>query len=444
MNVDFENLEKRKKIVVICLSVALIFITLIAGFFIIKNNKEDSFENNDLGGEIEEVINNEVIVNENSYLFNKKSGQITENILLFVVTGILLFFWENDKLSGKIVDINIKDCPSVILYGVGKDINGKDVNIGVGTGIFEKANWFGLSTLASFIVITLLVEFIFNHLLIGSIAHLFSKDKNKKYFHTLKKSWKKRKQLLFSSLKIKNSFVAFCYLLYGFVIAMFARALLNRCKICCCRENGEIIHDHGKTCCCGFGEVKKKSDLPLDMSSSEAPKLNLDKSGKVDIDVGMETKLNEFYQNESQNNINNPLYQSDRGASESSVPSLFGIPHGPAVNDSNIPSLYGPHGMIAYDQNNPSLFGIPHGPTVEIPAHGPAVYGPHGPTVEIPPAHGPNSSPLFGGPHLPFKAKPMFEPYNPQNQSNELPGTETINNSAIKDGQDKPETDEKK
>ena len=255
MNVDIENLEKRKKIVIICLSGALIFITLIAGLFIIKNPREVVNENND-NDKVNKKDNEEAITNEDDYFFYKKSSQITENVLLSIVTGILLFFWENDKFPPQKEDLLNKEVLGAVICGK------NDVDT-VGVWIFEKANWFGFATLASFIVIALLVEFIFNHLLIGSIAHLFSKDKSKKYFHTLKKSWKKRMQF-FSSFtkftKIKILSLIFTYLICAFIIAMAARIVDYHCGICCCRENGEIIHDHGKTCCCGFGEVKKESD----------------------------------------------------------------------------------------------------------------------------------------------------------------------------------------
>ena len=262
MNVDIENSGKRKKIVIICLSGALIFITLIAGLFIIKkNNKKDSYENNNPREVVNENNDNdnendEVIVNESDYFFNKTSGQVTINILLFLVTGILFFFWENDKLPPNVKTMESSGVlKSLYISACGTDRN-RDETLGV--GLFKKANWFGLATLASFIVIALLVEFIFNHLLIGSIAHFFSKNESKKYFHTLKMSWKKRMQLLSSFTKTKILLVILTYLICAFIIAMAARMVDNHCGICCCRENGEIIHDHGKTWCCGFCEVKVK------------------------------------------------------------------------------------------------------------------------------------------------------------------------------------------
>ena len=259
MNVDIENSGKRKKIVVICLSVALIFITLIAGLFIIKkNNKKDSYENNNPREVVNENNDNdnendEVIVNESDYFFNKTSGQVTINILLFLVTGILLFFWENDKFPGEFY-IKAKLCsgcekgfllgclfhPEVENAYCGVRIRAAKNISNAGEGIFEKLNWFGLGTFVSLIVITLLVELIL-HFLIGSIAHLFSKDKNKRYFHTLKMSWKKRKQVFSSFSKTKIFFIILSYLLYGFVIAIVARAIFRNFKPCCGKE---IIKDH--------------------------------------------------------------------------------------------------------------------------------------------------------------------------------------------------------
>ena len=265
MNVNIENLEKRKKIVVICLSGALIFITLIAGLFIIKkNNKKDSFESNDIGEVVDENNDNddendnkndEVIVNESNYFFNKRSGQITENILLFLVTGIIFFFWENDKLYGlknPLIKMNNgkKNCLRWSICGMGEKKR---------IGIIEKLNWFGLGTFVSLIVITLLVELIL-HFLIGSISHLFSKDKNKRYFHTLKMSWKKRKQLFSSFSKVKTFFIVLSYLLCGFVIAIVARSVFKRIDPCC---GNPIIEKHGLNyflCFCE-DEIKKKDEI---------------------------------------------------------------------------------------------------------------------------------------------------------------------------------------
>ena len=262
MNVDIENLEKRKKIVVICLSGALIFITLIAGLFIIKkNNKKDSYENNNLrevvnenndNDKVNKKNNDEVIINE-----DKNSSRIIENIFLFIFTGISFFFWENDKLPKfKIWEsISLKNKAKVgtlriLLCGIGI----RDV---IGVGIFEKANWFGLATLGSFIVITFLVELILSSSIIRKDIR---KDKSKRYFHTFKMFWKKRMQFFSSSSsKIKIFFVVFSYLLYGFVIAMLARRF-DRCNVCCRKNKKGIIDNHGSTCCFGFGEFKNREE----------------------------------------------------------------------------------------------------------------------------------------------------------------------------------------
>ena len=284
MNVDIENqenFEKRKKIIIISLSAIVVLITLIVGFFFVKRNNKSSYENNNIGEVVNENNengndnvnkndnnngnNNEnerAIVNENDYFFNKRSGLVTENTLLLIITGILFFFWENDKLSGKNVfsGDSVSYSPS---YGSICGVDGK-----VGNGIIEKENWFGLATLVSLIIISLLVEFILNHLLVGSIAHLLSKDKNKRYFHTLKMSWKKRIQSFSSFSKIKTSYIILTYLICGLIIAFIARIAGSRCDICSCcgATTGEIIGDHGSTCCCGYGKFKAKSE-----SSGEVP-----------------------------------------------------------------------------------------------------------------------------------------------------------------------------
>ena len=293
MNVNIENLEKRKKIVVICLSGALIFITLIAGLFIIKkNNKKDSFESNDIGEVVDENNDNDkvnkndnndkdnegAIINENNYFFNKRSGQITINILSFLITGILLFFWENDKLSADSDNYFLcADCKKELFLN---DNNDYMCFYGFGSGkkkeggLLQKKNWFGLGTFVSLIVITFLVEFILNYLLLGSITHLFSKDKSKRYFHTLKMSWKKRMYLFSSFSKTKTFFVAFSYLLYGFVIAIVARMTFRRLKPCCCCDNGEIVTNHSNSCFCfdncfGFCDYdnkEEKKEIPSDIS----------------------------------------------------------------------------------------------------------------------------------------------------------------------------------
>ena len=60
MNIDIknqENFKKKKNITIICLSAALVFITLIAGLFLMKKNKE-SRENNDIEKAVNENTKN--------------------------------------------------------------------------------------------------------------------------------------------------------------------------------------------------------------------------------------------------------------------------------------------------------------------------------------------------------------------------------------------------
>ena len=122
----------------------------------------------------------------------------------------------------------------------------------VGVGIFERENWFGFASLGFLIAITLFVELIL-HLLIGSLAHFFSKDKNKRYFHTLMMSWKKRKNLFSSLSKTKTFFIVLSYLFCGFIIAIFARAIKKLTPCCkCWNASGEIIRFHHLTYCCGY------------------------------------------------------------------------------------------------------------------------------------------------------------------------------------------------
>ena len=54
-----KTLRKKKKIIVISLSASLVFITLIAGLFLVKKNKESGFENNDIGEVVNENNDNE-------------------------------------------------------------------------------------------------------------------------------------------------------------------------------------------------------------------------------------------------------------------------------------------------------------------------------------------------------------------------------------------------
>ena len=256
MNVDIENQEnfaKKKKITIICLSAGLVFITLIAGLLLVKKNKESCYENNDLREVVDEDHennddndheNDDVIVNEGDYFFNKISGQIIENIILFLGVGILLFFWENDKNIGALPHcFKNGSCKKRCTFSLHSAFCGNYNIIGVknGAALFSKYNWFSLATFVSFINTTLLVEFILNHLLLGSLTYLFSKDKNKRYFHTLETSWRKRKRVFSSFSKTKTFLVIFSYLLYGFIIVIAAK-LTKRCCV--------IIKYHHATYCC--------------------------------------------------------------------------------------------------------------------------------------------------------------------------------------------------
>ena len=204
--------------------------------------------------------NDEVIVNEGDYFFNKTSSQVTINILLSLVAGTLFFLWENDKLPEKEGtkelcagrDKEYLLCSSNYNVYCGTDDNQERT---AGEGIFEKLNWFSLGTFVSLIVITLLVELIL-HFLIGSISHLFSKDKNKRYFHTLKMSWKKRKQIFSSFSKVKIFFIILSYLLCGLIIAIVARAIVKRIDPCC---GEQIIKDHGRKYFLCFWKAKYPS-----------------------------------------------------------------------------------------------------------------------------------------------------------------------------------------
>ena len=255
-----ENFEKKKKIVLISLSAAIVFITLIAGLFFVKKNKGSGYKNDDLEGVVdeenggnEEEENREV----SDYFFEKKSGSVTINILSFLIIGILLFFWENDKNT--ILVEEVKDSLErlkIAHCGVAD----KDKNpVYIGVGLFEKANWFGFATLGALITITVIVEAVLNPL-IGSISYFLSEDKSKEYFDTLGMSLIKRIQY-FSSFSItKTSFVGIGYLLCGIIVAIVAR-VTERCKICCCRDTGEIITDHNNNYCCGYCEDSKVNEL---------------------------------------------------------------------------------------------------------------------------------------------------------------------------------------
>ena len=204
--------------------------------------------------EKEEIVKEEDNNEEINYFFNKTSGQITENILLPLGAGILLFFWENDKniksLPNCVKNSSCKENLNNVFYGH-RDLRGLiGYNFPKGNGLLSKYNWFGLATFVSLIVITFLVEFILQ-LLIGSISYLFSKDKNKRYFHTLKISIKKREQIFSSLSKKKISFIVLSYLLYALAIVIVAK-ITPRCCI--------IIENHHANYCCCFGNVLKKEN----------------------------------------------------------------------------------------------------------------------------------------------------------------------------------------
>ena len=210
MNVDTENQEnfkKKKKIIVISLSATLVFVTLIAGLFLVKKNKESNRESNNTGKVVNEnkkkPRNKIVIANKNDYFFNKTYGQATINILSLIVIGILFFFVESKKAK-KSNDI------SQIFYGSPYSL-------------FGSKNFNGLLSLVNFVAITISVEVILNQLLICSIAHFFSKDKNKRYLYTFNMFRKKRSRF-FSSF-----FIDFIYLLYAFTIATVIRSNLCAC-----------------------------------------------------------------------------------------------------------------------------------------------------------------------------------------------------------------------
>ena len=266
MNVDTENQEnfaKKKKITIICLSAALVFIILIAGLFLMKKNKENR-ENNDIEKAVNEnnknIENNNdddhendgVIVNEGDYFFAGSSGQKIENTLLVTVSGLLFFLWENlrTRKDKKVMKVEINNVNNY--KNGGGDIDGdaddgakcakckaeciQDLTAMYGhgnnqiVGLIEKDNWYCLLSLMCFIASTLFVECVINQLLIGSVSYFFSKDKNKKYLYTLKMCWEKRRQILSSLLKTKTFFIIFGYLFFGFLILSVARLVP---KICC-------------------------------------------------------------------------------------------------------------------------------------------------------------------------------------------------------------------
>ena len=265
-----ENFEKKKKIIVISLSAAIVFITLIAGLLFAKKSKESSHENDGLSEVVDEENgdskneeeknkekkeNEEIIVNRSEYFFEKKIGLVIANALSFIVIIVLLFLWENDKLPN-ILSVKKCECSQERFSSaiIGKIVHikktiltNKASYIIAGLGLFEKPNWFGIATLGALVVITFLVEFILNCFLIGSISHFLSKDKNKRYFHTLKMSFKKRIQYFSSLSKTKLFFFVLGYLLYAFIIIMMIAKLIKRCECC---TDGIIKNHHANYCCC--------------------------------------------------------------------------------------------------------------------------------------------------------------------------------------------------
>ena len=220
--------------------------SMITAFFIFHTRQSvETIKNEKITEEVVNENNNnnskkndDVIINEDD-----KTSQVTMNILLFLVTGILLFFWENDKNIEKLPAFScnrtIRTCKEKCIFSLKTALYGHNLTGTVhGEGLFSKYNWFGFATLMSLIVITFLVEFV----LIGSISYLFSKDKNKRYFHTLKMSWKKRIQIFSSFSKTKTFFIVFSYLLYAFVIVLIAKLTPRCCKI--------IKYHHANCCCC--------------------------------------------------------------------------------------------------------------------------------------------------------------------------------------------------
>ena len=355
-----ENFEKKKKIVLISLSAAIVFITLIAGLLFAKKNKESGHENDDFGEIVDEENNknendneNEeenrgVIINGSDYFFEKKAGLVTINILSFLIIGILFFFWENDKISeaeadGLIVKSKLCGDDSKTYGEISKHICCRSSdNDNIGIGLFEKSNWFGFATLGALVVITFLVETVLN-LLIGSISHLFSKDKSKRYLHTLGMSFRKRTQL-FSSSKTRTLFIALGYLTAGIIVAMVAR-LARKYRPCCCRAGtGEIITGHGANYCFGFCEVSDEED--------SIPGLGF-MPGNLRIRRGIHP--------EELNSTNS--FASDN--------QYFGLrPHG-FYTQRNMP--YGaPHGGSDYTRtyNQKSTYNAPHGGSTSSIPHG--------------------------------------------------------------------------
>ena len=251
MNVDIENqenFEKKKKIVLISLSAAIVFITLIAGLLFAKKSKESNHENND----IEKVINNNVndndnekpnskgtIANEDEYFFNRTSGQVTINILSFLIIGILFFFWEN--IRNRVDKKEVPELPEIEMNNKNGDHDDNDKKRSIDcnfyitslfhgdnikVGLTEESNWFGLLSLIKFIAITILVEFIFDCLLIGSLSFIFSV----KIRTMLRMFYEKRIQFFSSYSKIRILLVILVYLLCAFIIAIVARMIP---KICC-------------------------------------------------------------------------------------------------------------------------------------------------------------------------------------------------------------------
>ena len=195
----------------------------------------------------------EVIINENDYFFARPAGQEIENVIFFINVGILLFIWENSKSNNKpkykgcCEGNHDKNCCCFNCCENCYDNYNEILNRlccssdSDGSGVCERQNWFGFATFVSFIVITLFVEFVLNPFLIGSFTHLFiNKNKNKRYFHTLKMSWKKI--FLPWEKKIHSEEFVFNYIGFAFIIILIAK-LTSRCWVI-------IKNHHANLCCC--------------------------------------------------------------------------------------------------------------------------------------------------------------------------------------------------
>ena len=207
-----------------------------------------------------EIIETEEIIEEEEErdFFSRPSGRAIENIIFFINTGILLFIWENSKNNKN--QPKYKECcrydkdnafscfdrwydnyrESFARIYCSKESDG--------SGLCEIQNWLGLATFVSFFVITLFVEFV-NLFLLGSLAYLHSKDKNKRYFHTLKIHIL-RKINLFWEKKINPEFIL-SYIGFGLSVILIAKLTPKYCV---------IIEEHNAHCCCCFWNISKNKE----------------------------------------------------------------------------------------------------------------------------------------------------------------------------------------